>query len=108
MTYQELIIKLIEIQKHMMPDLEKFEREGRLPHDLKVAKAEIIEWEHTVDGDGGLEEAPEIWPVEKFARALREHYDDFNDFNNFNNPNGFHRRSRRAQLPEAYAHPLGQ
>lgn len=62
MTYQELIIKLIEIQKHMMPDLEKFEREGRLPHDLKVAKAEIIEWEHTVDGDGGLEEAPEIWP----------------------------------------------
>ena len=34
MTYQELIIKLIEIQKHMMPDLEKFEREGRLPHDL--------------------------------------------------------------------------
>ena len=80
MTYQELIIKLIEIQKHMMPDLEKFEREGRLPHDLKVAKAEIIEWEHTVDGDGGLEEAPEIWPVEKFARALREHYDDFNDF----------------------------
>ena len=76
MTYQELIIKLIEIQKHMMPDLEKFEREGRLPHDLKVAKAEIIEWEHTVDGDGGLEEAPEIWPVEKFARALREHYDD--------------------------------
>ena len=48
MTYQELIIKLIEIQKHMMPDLEKFEREGRLPHDLKVAKAEIIEWEHTV------------------------------------------------------------
>ena len=80
MTYQELVTKLIEIQKHMMPDLEKFEREGRLPHDLKVAKAEIIEWEHTVDGDGGLEEAPEIWPVEKFARALREHYDDFNDF----------------------------
>lgn len=44
MTYQELVTKLIEIQKHMMPDLEKFEREGRLPHDLKVAKAEIIEW----------------------------------------------------------------
>ncbi|MFR1166357.1 MAG: hypothetical protein ACLSDQ_01305 [Adlercreutzia equolifaciens] len=55
MTYQELVTKLIEIQKHMMPDLEKFEREDRLPHDLKVAKAEIIEWEHTVDGDGGLE-----------------------------------------------------
>lgn len=68
MTYQELVTKLIEIQKHMMPDLEKFEREDRLPHDLKVAKAEIIEWEHTVDGDGGLEDAPEIWPVEKFAR----------------------------------------
>ena len=49
MTYQELVTKLIEIQKHMMPDLEKFEREDRLPHDLKVAKAEIIEWEHTVD-----------------------------------------------------------
>ena len=80
MTYQELVTKLIEIQKHMMPDLEKFEREDRLPHDLKVAKAEIIEWEHTVDGDGGLEDAPEIWPVEKFARALRDHYDDFNDF----------------------------
>ena len=70
MTYQELVTKLIEIQKHMMPDLEKFEREDRLPHDLKVAKAEIIEWEHTVDGDGGLEDAPEIWPVEKFARAF--------------------------------------
>ena len=104
MTYQELVTKLIEIQKHMMPDLEKFEREDRLPHDLKVAKAEIIEWEHTVDGDGGLEDAPEIWPVEKFARALRDHYDDFNDF------------MRRhiaeyevlaGQLPEAFAHPLG-
>ena len=105
MTYQELIIKLIEIQKHMMPDLEKFEREGRLPHDLKVAKAEIIEWEHTVDGDGGLEEAPEIWPVEKFARALREHYDDFNDFMRRNIAEY---EALAAQLPEAYAHPLGQ
>ena len=105
MTYQELIIKLIEIQKHMMPDLEKFEREGRLPHDLKVAKAEIIEWEHTVDGDGGLEEAPEIWPVEKFARALREHYDDFNDFMSRNIAEY---EALAAQLPEAYAHPLGQ
>ena len=98
MTYQELIIKLIEIQKHMMPDLEKFEREGRLPHDLKVAKAEIIEWEHTV-------EAPEIWPVEKFARALREHYDDFNDFMRRNIAEY---EALAAQLPEAYAHPLGQ
>ena len=103
MTYQELIIKLIEIQKHMMPDLEKFEREGRLPPDLKVAK--IIEWEHTVDGDGGLEEAPEIWPVEKFARALREHYDDFNDFMRRNIAEY---EALAAQLPEAYAHPLGQ
>ena len=70
-----------------------------------IAKAEIIEWEHTVDGDGGLEDAPEIWPVEKFARALRDHYDDFNDFM---------RRSiaeyevLAGQLPEAFAHPLGQ
>ena len=84
---------------------EKFEREGRLPHDLKVAKAEIIEWEHTVDGDGGLEEAPEIWPVEKFARALREHYDDFNDFMRRNIAEY---EALAAQLPEAYAHPLGQ
>ncbi len=96
MTYQELVTKLIEIQKHMMPDLEKFEREDRLPHDLKVAKAEIIEWEHTVDGDGGLEDAPEIWPVEKFARALRDHYDDFNDFMRRK-----HRRVRGARRPAA-------
>lgn len=105
MTYQELVTKLIEIQKHMMPDLEKFEREGRLPHDLKVAKAEIIEWEHTVDGDGGLEEAPAIWPVEKFARALREHCDDFNDFMRRNIAEY---EALAARLPEAYAHSLGR
>lgn len=80
MTYQELIIKLIEIQKHMMPDLEKFEREGRLPHDLKVAKAEIIEWEHTVDGRRRPGRGPGDLAVEKFARACASHYDDFNDF----------------------------
>ena len=102
MTYQELVTKLIEIQKHMMPDLEKFEREDRLPHDLKVAKAEIIEWEHTVDGDGGLEDAPEIWPVEKFARALRDHYDDFNDFMRRNIAEY---EVLAGQLPEAFAHP---
>ena len=90
MTYQELVTKLIEIQKHMMPDLEKFEREDRLPHDLKVAKAEIIEWEHTVDGDGGLEDAPEIWPVEKFARALRDRLHATQ-----------HRRVRGARRPAA-------
>ncbi len=105
MTYQELVTKLIEIQKHMMPDLEKFEREDRLPHDLKVAKAEIIEWEHTMDGDGGLEDAPEIWPVEKFARALRDHYDDFNDFMRRNIAEY---EVLAGQLPEAFAHPLGQ
>ena len=81
MTYQELVTKLIEIQKHMMPDLEKFEREDRLPHDLKVAKAEIIEWEHTVDGDGGLEDAPgDLARGEVSPGPLRDHYDDFNDF----------------------------
>lgn len=105
MTYQELVTKLIEIQKHLMPDLEKLEREDRLPHDLKVAKAEIIEWEHTVDGNGGLEEAPEIWPVEKFAQALRDHYDDFNDFMRRNIAEY---ETLAGQLPAAFAHPLGQ
>lgn len=105
MTYQELVVKLIEIQKHLMPDLEKLEREDRLPHDLKVAKAEIIEWEHTVDGKGGLEEAPEIWPVEKFAQALSEHYDDFNDFMRRNIAEY---ETLAEQLPAAYDHPLGQ
>lgn len=105
MTYQELVTKLIEIQKHMMPELEHLEREGKLPHEMAVAKAEIIEWERNVDGWGGLEEAPEIWPVEKFARELRVNYDMFNDF--------MHRNiaeyeTLAAQLPEAYAHPLGQ
>ena len=70
-----------------------------------IAKAEIIEWEHTVDGDGGLEDAPEIWPVEKFARALRDHYDDFNDFMRRNIAEY---ETLAAQLPEAFAHPLGQ
>lgn len=102
MTYQELIIKLIEIQKHMMPDLEKFEREGRLPHDLKVAKAEIIEWEHTVDGDGGLEEAPEIWPWRSSPGPCASHYDDFNDFMRRNIAEY---EVLAGQLPEAFAHP---
>ena len=106
MTYQELVTKLIEIQKHMMPDLEKFEREDRLPHDLKVAKAEIIEWEHTVDGDGGLEGRPgdlargEVRPGP--ARSLRR-------LQRLHAPQ--HRRvrgARLAQLPEAFADPLGQ
>ena len=70
-----------------------------------IAKAEIIEWEHTVDGDGGLEDAPEIWPVEKFARALRDHYDDFNDFMRRNIAEY---EVLAGQLPEAFAHPLGQ
>ena len=104
MTYQELVTKLIEIQKHMMPDLEKFEREGRLPEGLRKAKAEIIEWEHTVDGWGGVEEPPEIWPVEQFARELGAHYDDFNDFMRRNIAEY---ETLASQLPEAYAHPLG-
>ena len=63
MTYQELVTKLIEIQKHMMPDLEKF------------------------------------------ARALRDHYDDFNDFMRRNIAEY---EVLAGQLPEAFAHPLGQ
>ena len=123
MTYQELVTKLIEIQKHMMPDLEKFEREDRLPHDLKVAKAEIIEtFERRLHNhpDFELGEAlrnihriaeirlngkAEIWPVEKFARALRDHYDDFNDFMRRNIAEY---EVLAGQLPEAFAHPLGQ
>lgn len=105
MTYQELVTKLIEIQKHLTPELEHKKREGTLPEDLKVSLAEIIEWERTVDGDGGLEDAPEIWPVEKFARALRAHYADFNDFMRRNIAEY---EMLSQQLPEAYAHPLGQ
>ena len=103
MTYQELTTKLIDIQKHMMPELEHLEREDKLPHGLRVAKAEIIEWEHTVDGWGGLEEAPEIWPVEKFARELRENYDLFNDFMRRNIAEY---ETWAAQLPEAFQNTL--
>ena len=105
MTYQELVTKLIEIQKHLMPDLEKYDHEDRLPEGLRVAKAEIVEWEHKVDGWGGLEEAPEIWPVEKFARELRQNEDLFNDFMRRNIEEY---EALAAQLPAAYDHPLGQ
>lgn len=105
MTYQELVTKLIEIQKHMMPDLEKFEREdraaprpqGRQGRDHRVGSTP---WTATA----GLEDAPEIWPVEKFARALRDHYDDFNDFMRRNIAEY---EVLAGQLPEAFAHPLG-
>ena len=73
MTYQELVYQSSSRFKHMMPDLEKFGSARTGCPTTQVAKAEIIEWEHTVDGDGGLGRAPEIWPVEKFARSLREH-----------------------------------
>ena len=43
--------------------------------------------------------------VEKFARALRDHYDDFNDFMRRNIAEY---EVLAGQLPEAFAHPLGQ
>ncbi len=79
MDYQEALAKLNELQKKIMPTLEELERKGELPENLKVAKAEIIEWTKTVDGKGGLEDQPGYERVEKFAKALSEHGDLFDD-----------------------------
>lgn len=77
-TYQEIVIKLLAHQRHMMPELEELKRQGKLPFELMRAMTGAEEWKDVVDGDGGLEEAVSIEPVEKFAKALKdsEHFLD--------------------------------
>lgn len=104
MDYQELLNMLIDTQKRLMPDIEHLEHEGKCPHELRVAKAEVVEWEHRVDGWAGLEEAPMDWPVQKFAHALKEAKCLFNterqkDIDEY--------EQLAHQLPSDFADPLG-
>lgn len=105
MDYQEVLNQLIDTEKRIMPDIERMEHEGKCPHELRVAKAEFVEWEHKVDGFDGLEEAPQEWPVAKLAHALKETKHLFNterqkDIDSF--------EQLAAQLPADFANPLGQ
>lgn len=104
MDYQELLNKLIDTEKRLMPDIERMEHEGKCPHELRVAKAEFVEWEHKIDGWEGLEEAPKEWPVAKLAHALKETRGLFNverqkDIDEF--------EQLAKQLPADFADPLG-
>lgn len=78
MGYQETVARISEIERRIMPDLQKMEHEGELPHSLRSAKDAILEWKDDIDGKHGLEDAPKIGPVEEFARALKENEDLFN------------------------------
>lgn len=103
MDYQEVLNQLIDTEKRIMPDIERMEHEGKCPHELRVAKAEFVEWEHKVDGFDGLEEAPQEWPVAKLAHALKETKHLFNterqkDIDSF--------EQLAAQLPADFANPL--
>ncbi|MCI8367035.1 MAG: hypothetical protein HFJ66_05475 [Eggerthellaceae bacterium] len=104
MDYQELLNKLIDTEKRITPDIEHMEREDKCPRELRVAKQEFLEWERNVDGNGGLEEAPQEWPPLKLAHALKEEKHLFNterqkDIDEF--------EQLAKQLPAAFADPLG-
>ena len=80
-------------------------RHARLGRDVVDPLGNLVEPAAVLDVYKRQEDAPEIWPVEKFARALRDHYDDFNDFMRRNIAEY---EVLAGQLPEAFAHPLGQ
>lgn len=71
-TYQEIVTKMLEHQRHMMPRLMEMKKQGKLPFELVRAMADIEQWKDIVDGKGGLEEAVSITPPEKFAAALQD------------------------------------
>lgn len=104
MDYQEAITKLCQLQRKLMPTLEKLQHEGKLPHGLRIAKDEILEWQDVMDGDSGLENAPSIKPVEHFAKELSENMDLFSsekkeDIDAY--------RVLAAELPQVWNDPLG-
>lgn len=72
MTYQEIVIKMLEHQRHMMPELEEMKRKGTLPFELMRTLPQIEEWKDIVDGNGGLEEPVTLEAPENFARALQD------------------------------------
>lgn len=103
MDYQETITKLCQLQRKIMPTLETLQHEGKLPHDLRIAKDEALEWEDVIDGKAGLENAPSMKPVKNFAKALAENLSLFSaekqeDIDAY--------RVLAAELPEVWNDPL--
>lgn len=104
MDYQETVTKLSELERKLMPDIEKLQEEGKLPHGLKIAKDEILEWEDAIDGKDGLRDTPTMKPVRDFARELEENKDLFASERQ---DNIAEYRVLAAELPEVWDDPLG-